>query len=36
MGEVPDRLVYKLVGTSCIIASFACGLCGWLDEVGAK
>ena len=33
---VLERLVYKLVGTSCIIASFACWICGWLEKEDAR
>jgi len=33
---VLERLVYKLVGTSCMVASFACWLCGWLEKEGAR
>jgi len=29
---VLDRFVYRLLGTLCIVASFACWLCGWLEK----
>ena len=32
---VITMLVGKLIGASCIIAAFACWICGWLEKEGA-
>ena len=33
---VIERVVYKLVGLICIIASFICWICGWLEKEDAR
>ena len=33
---VIERLVYRLVGTLCVVVSFACWLCGWFENEEVK
>ena len=30
--EMRSAIVYNLLGTPCLITSFACWICGWLEK----